>query len=170
MLISSCKTVGIDENIKEGVSGSAVDSMTDDINNKLAEDTKEKEDGIISNIVGRIVMHSDCKEVSISLLEIEGRKELCMYKNTLTIGLLNDGNKPLRGIDLLIEGEKSGEISTKIRSGIGIGSASRQIVRYNTETYGEIEKVTIIPVIMTDDGEAACDEGSIKEKGIMECR
>lgn len=172
ILISGCAIVGINEDAKDGVSGSTVKDISGEAAERTAEETQEKEEkkeGFISGIVGRVVMHSDCKEVSLNLLEVDGEKELCLYKNTLSIGVLNDGEKPLSGIKLYIESEKSGEIETMVRSAISPGSAARHIVRYDTEKYGELEKVKIIPVIKADGKDIVCDEAGIKGIGLTSC-
>ena len=174
-LLTGCSIISADQNIDDSVSSNTVNEGRDyaeEGSGTAKAETQEKEQGkkgIISSIVGKVVMAPECREVSISLLEISGKKELCISKNTLNIGIINDGEIALKGIDLYTDSKIAGELVTQIRSGVGVGSTARQYARYNEENLGKLKRVVIVPVIIVDGEETSCDEKAISEDIIEVC-
>lgn len=161
ILISGCSAVKLGDDDGEKVSGSIVEG-TENIQ------AGERETSIITNAVRNVVRDVDCIGVEIDLIEIGGKKEPCVYKNTITLQLINEGEKGISGVNLHIKGDKSDEIVVRLE-GLSVGSASNNIVRYDEERYGSLEELEIAPIIVVDDKEGICSGKTIKYDGVGSC-
>lgn len=170
MILTSCKSISAEEKAK---SDSSAKKLAENIGEKAVDEavssSKSTGSGIISNIIGKTVMNPECKKASLSIIKISGKKELCIYKDTINLGVINDGEIALAGIDLYVKGEKSNEVAVRIREGIGTGSASRQFIMYDSEKYGELEQIRAVPVIKVDGEESVCSEKGLEEEDIEAC-
>ncbi|PIN85904.1 hypothetical protein COV19_07475 [Candidatus Woesearchaeota archaeon CG10_big_fil_rev_8_21_14_0_10_44_13] len=172
-ILTSCKKVEVGENTAK----SGPDSISADVVGSKeaadapAGDTAGSEDttNVISKIVGKAVMSPECSKASLSFFETDGRKDVCIYRNSVSIVLINDGEIELSGFDLYVKGKDSDEVVVNMRSAIGIGSMSRQIIRYDSQRYGELEGIRVVPVLSDDGEEAMCSEKGIEENDINDC-
>lgn len=175
MLISGCekRELSADADNGPGTDGGSAAAQAPEagIADAAQESDDEGNEGIMTGIVGNVVMHPKCSSASISLLDMNDAKELCLNEDTLNIGIINDGETALMGVDIHIRGDKTEDIVTRVREGITMGGISRYAAIYDEGRYGRIEQVRIVPVIKINSGEEAqCPEKSIIDNSIDECQ
>jgi flagellin-like protein len=112
-------------------------------------------------------------DVNLKYVTLNGRKQICYNESedVIRFTLQNSGSKTIEGIDVQVIGAEDFYITTISNSSIRSSFLLKTNITYDFTTYGDIQKVSLIPKISVE-GEndpVPCSDNSLDEEDIATC-
>jgi len=121
--------------------------------------------GAVVMQVGSSLVGSDCgAEVQLSVTGTP-----CYSPSGVKLSLKNSGSTPLDGFSVWIYGSKEGIKTKSLDEMINAGSSVNAEIDYDSDTFGTVKSVEVIPKIKKDNEYISCDAAKIQLSQVSRC-